>query len=121
MTEALDRERLHFEPFVHLAEVDDDQALVTWGGFWFVPFADGRGVRIVDDEELEQVEPGRRESIGARARSYGPAVVEAFGPDGRLAARAEAHDANHAWLRGLRPDTEYRYRIRVDGQPWAEG
>lgn len=26
---------LHFEPFVRLAALDDDQALIAWGGFWF--------------------------------------------------------------------------------------
>ena len=25
----------HFEPFLHLADVGPDRALVTWGGFWF--------------------------------------------------------------------------------------
>ncbi len=25
----------HFEPFLHLADVGPDRALVAWGGFWF--------------------------------------------------------------------------------------
>ena len=24
-----------FEPFVHLADVAPDRALIAWGGFWF--------------------------------------------------------------------------------------
>jgi tartrate-resistant acid phosphatase type 5 len=111
----------HFEPFIHLAEVDDDQALIAWGGFWFVPFQDRDGLRMVDDEELERVDPGRNESIGARSTPYGHAVVEAFDPEGRLAARAETREANHVWLRDLQADTEYRYRITVDGKEWAAG
>ncbi len=76
---------------------------------------------MVDDEELARVDPGRNESIGARATPYGHAVVEAFDPDGRVAARAETRDANHVWLRDLRADTVYRYRILVDGKEWAAG
>ncbi len=111
----------HFEPFVHLAGLDDDQALIAWGGFWFVPFADGKGMRLVDDEELPQVDAGRHDSIGVRSKAYGHAVVEALDADGAVVVRAETDDTNHAWLRGLEADTEYRYRIQVDGEPWAEG
>lgn len=111
---------LHFEPFVHLAGLDDDQALVAWGGFWFRPFADGRGTRIVDDEELPAIAHGRRDSIGARSEPYGHAVVEAFDVDGDVVARAETSDVNHAWLRGLQADTEYRYRVTVDGRDWVD-
>ncbi len=62
---------LHFEPFVHLAGLDDDQVLIAWGGFWFRPFPDWRGWRTVDDEELGDIEPGRTETIGVRSQPYG--------------------------------------------------
>ena len=110
---------LHFEPFVQLAGLDDDQALIAWGGFWFRPFDDGRGWRIVDDEQLHEIDPDRTESIGARSSSYGHAVVEVFGPDDDLAGRAESSDRNHVWIRDLRPGTEYRYELTVDGEPWV--
>jgi tartrate-resistant acid phosphatase type 5 len=110
---------LHFEPFVHLAGLDDDQVLIAWGGFWFRPFEDGRGWRIVDDQRLHRVEAGRTESIGVRSSPYGHAVVEVFGPDGDLVGRSETDEVNHVWIRGLRPDTEHRYAVTVDGRPWV--
>lgn len=113
-----DRDDLHFEPFLHLADVDDDQALVAWGGFWFHPHGDGSW-RIVDDEQLHRIEPGRSESIGARSAPYGDARVQVFDDDGRVVASAETSEANHVWVRGLRPATTYRYEVTVDGRPWA--
>ncbi len=41
--------------------------------------------------------------------------------DGTPVARAETADHNHVWIDGLEPDTEYRYRVHVDGKPWAHG
>ncbi len=38
-----------------------------------------------------------------------------------MVARAGTDAANHVWVEGLCPDTPYRYRITVDGRPWAEG
>lgn len=110
---------LHFEPFVHLAGLDDDQALIAWGGFWFRPFDDGRGWRIVDDEELHEIEPGRNGSIGASSAPYGDAVVEVFRSDGSLAGSATTSDANHVWVRGLDAGTDHRYEVTVDGRPWV--
>ncbi len=40
---------------------------------------------------------------------------------GKVVSRAETSDANHVWVGGLAPDTEYTYRIAVDGEPWADG
>jgi hypothetical protein len=73
---------------------------------------------IVDDEDLGQVSPRRSETIGARSRPYGEAVVEALDPDGRVVTRVTTGDANHAWLTALEPDTAYSFRLRVDGRPW---
>jgi tartrate-resistant acid phosphatase type 5 len=114
-----DHDDLHFEPFIHLAGLDDDQALIAWGGFWFRPFEDGRGWRIVDDEQLSEVDPGRTESIGVRSAPYGHARVEVFDEQDRLVATAATDEANHVWVRGLAPGTEHRYEIIVDGRPWA--
>jgi hypothetical protein len=111
-------ERLHFEPFVHLADVDDDQALIGWGGFWFTPHDDGRGWRIVDDEELGSIEPGREGSIGASSTSFGDALVRVHTAAGELAGEARTNDSNHVWLKGLRPDTEYTYEVLVNGRRW---
>jgi tartrate-resistant acid phosphatase type 5 len=113
---------VHFEEFLHLAGLGHDKALIAWGGFYFrrgdSPYGEWR---IVDDEELAAVaaEP-RSETIGAGSEPFGRAVVEVE-RDGRVVARAETDERNHLWIDGLEPDTEYRYRVHVDGRPWAAG
>lgn len=109
----------HFEPFVHLAGLTDDQALIAWGGFWFRSPDDGRAWSIVDDEELDSIDPGRVDSIGRRSQPYGHAVVDVYGPDGAKVASESTDEANHVWIRGLEPATEYRYEITVDGRAWV--
>ncbi|MDP8938657.1 MAG: metallophosphoesterase, partial [Actinomycetota bacterium] len=109
-----------FEPFVHLIDVTDTAALVGWGGFWLDCDERG-GCRVVDDEELDDPARRRDGTIGAGSPSYGRAVVEVTDADGRVVASATTADGNAVWVEGLEPDTEYRYRILVDGKPWADG
>jgi tartrate-resistant acid phosphatase type 5 len=114
----------HFEPFVHLADLTHDRALIAWGGFFFDPPEDeGSSARIVEDHDLADV-PGqgrRDESIGALSRPYGAAEVEVLdAATGEVVATASTSERNHAWLTGLAPDTEYAYRLRVDGRSWGE-
>ena len=111
--------RLHFEPYVHLAGLGRDRALISWGGFFFR--RDGDDLRLIDDEELETEGLGRTESIGERSEPYGHATVELRDDSGRVVAQGESATANHVWMEGLAPDTEYHYEIRVDGRPWLEG
>ena len=113
---------MHFEPFLYLAGLGHDKALIAWGGFYFrrgdSPYGEWR---IVDDEELAAVAPTpRSETIGAGSEPFGHAVVEVE-RDGRVIARAETDEHNHAWVTGLEPDADHRYRVLVDGRPWAEG
>ena len=113
---------MHFEPFLYLAGLGHDKALIAWGGFYFrrgdSPYGEWR---IVDDQELAAVAPTpRSETIGAGSEPFGHAVVEVE-RDGRVIARAETDEHNHAWVTGLEPDADHRYRVLVDGRPWAEG
>ena len=113
---------VHFEEFLHLAGLGHDKALIAWGGFYFrrgdSPYGEWR---IVDDQELSQVAAvPRTETIGSGSEPFGHAVVEVE-CDGTVVARAETDEHNHVWLDGLEPDTEYRYRVEVDGRPWAGG
>jgi tartrate-resistant acid phosphatase type 5 len=113
---------VHFEEFLNLAGLGHDKVLIAWGGFYFrrgdSPYGEWR---IVDDEELSQVAPSpRTETIGAGSEPFGKATVEVE-RDGRVVARVDTEEHNHAWVMGLEPDTEYRYRVLVDGRPWGEG
>ena len=112
---------VHFEPFLHLVDVGAEEALIAWGGFYFrrgdSPYGEWR---IVDDEELREVAGTRTGTIGLSSEPYGEAVVEVE-REGEIVARVETATNNYAWIRDLEPATEYRYRVRVDGEPWAEG
>ena len=113
---------VHFEPFLYLADLGEEHALVAWGGFFFrrgdSPYGEWR---LVDDEELAKVGGSSRSgTIGVRSEPYGRAVVEVE-RGGRVVARAETSERNHVWVRGLEPDTDYSYSVVVDGRPWASG
>lgn len=113
--------QVHFEPFLHLVDLSAEEALIAWGGFWFQRESSEEGWHIVDDEELTEVTgETRTESIGVRSEPFGHAVVEVE-RDGVVVARVETSERNYAWLRGLEADTQYGYRVLVDGEPWAEG
>ncbi|HET7329091.1 MAG TPA: metallophosphoesterase family protein [Nocardioidaceae bacterium] len=111
----------HFEPFLHLVDVTHDRALIAWGGFYFQRADAEHQWRVVDDEQLSQLDQGRTGSIGASSEPYGEAAVEAYDETGALAAHAATRQVNHVWLEGLAPDTTYTYQVVVDGQPWADG
>ena len=40
---------------------------------------------------------------------------------GKTVACAKTEVANHCWVSGLQPDTEYTYKVFVKGQEWASG
>jgi tartrate-resistant acid phosphatase type 5 len=112
--------RLHREPFVHLADLSHDRALVAWGAFWFRRRPHDRRWEIVDDEDLPAV-VGRRTCVGHDAEPFGRARVDVLDGAGAVVATAETSDRCWTWVMGLEPDTEYRYRVLVDGEDWAAG
>jgi hypothetical protein len=113
----------HAEPYLYLAGLTHKAALIAWGGFYFRVRGrwGGEVWKLVDDSDLEHVHPPRRESVGARSEPFGAARVEVFDADGALVSFAETTTTNHAWVSGLRPDTEYTYRVFVGGEEWAAG
>jgi tartrate-resistant acid phosphatase type 5 len=120
----------HFEPYLYLAEVTDRSALLSWGGFFFWISAehptDGNDWMLIDDDDLDHIFPPREDTIGRRSHPYDKTpegalvqIFDATGGEEILSARAPG--ANHCWVSGLEADTEYRYRVVVNGKPWAEG
>ena len=53
--------------------------------------------------------------------SNGPARVEVYDAAGKTVSCATTEVANHCWLSGLQPDTQYTYKVFVKGQEWASG
>ena len=111
---------LHVEPFVHLVDLAHDCVLLAWGAFWFRRDDPERRWEIVDDHDLPAV-AGRRTCIGSSAEPFGDSRVEVLDHDGHVVAGASTTDRTWVWVHGLEPDTEYRYRILVDGREWAKG
>ena len=110
---------VHGEPFIHLVDLASDRALIAWGAFFFQR-TEGSRWEIVDDEQLPD-RVGRRRCIGATAEPYGQATVQVLTPDGKLAAEAATDERAWVWVEGLEPETDYRYRVKVDGKEWAAG
>ena len=98
-----------FERYVQLVDVTAEAALIAWGGFWLGEHAGAwRSERA-------------GETLGSRSAPFGRAVVEVLDGDGTVVARAATEEANHVWVDGLHPASTYRYRVSVEGEPWAGG
>ena len=110
----------HAEPYIYLPAVTHKSALVAWGAFYFRTTSRGKW-KIIDDHDLKYVHPPRKDSIGALSAPYGPARVEVYDTAGVLASVAKTEVANHCWLPGLKPDTEYTYKVFVKNEEWAVG
>src|SRR4029453_4866607 len=109
------------EPYLHLAGLTHKSALITWGAFYFKTKRNEPKFKLVDDSDLRNVFPSRRQSIGATSEPYGPAVVTVRDQAGSVVSEAPTTTANDLWVTGLQPDTEYRYEVLVKGEAWAAG
>ena len=94
--------------------------MVAWGAFYFRTTSRGKW-KIIDDDDLKYIHPPRKDSIGAQSAPYGPARVEVYDKAGALVSVAKTEVANHCWLPGLKPDTEYTYKVFVKDEEWAVG
>jgi tartrate-resistant acid phosphatase type 5 len=116
----VDKPELHSEPFVHLVDLSHDRVLIAWGSFWFRRNERNRRWDVVDDQQLYDV-AARRTCIGSSAEPFGAARVEVFDTDGTVVAESSTSDRSWVWVEGLQPDTDYGYRVLVDGADWAAG
>jgi hypothetical protein len=114
------RHGIRREEFVHLVDLSHDRVLIAWGAFWFRRREPDGAWVILDDSELEQA-VGRRTCIGHGAEPFGAAHVEVLDENGDVAGEARTTSRCWAWVDGLEHDTDYRYRIHVDGEEWAAG
>lgn len=103
-----------------LADLAHDRALVTWGAFYFVRDRPDDRWAIVEDHHLADL-VGRTTCIGTEAEPFGDTVVEVLDSSGAVVAQASTTEHTWTWVEGLQPDTEYQYRVRVDGEPWGDG
>ena len=119
---------VHREPYITLAGLTETSALITWGAFFFTVGSeqlDGR-YKIVEDRDLTFLNPKRKTTIGESSEPYGPATVRVWEKGGggqpiEVAVTPKPTDKiNHAWVTGLKPDTEYQYSVTVNDKPWAE-
>lgn len=97
------------EEYIYLAGLTDTTALIAWGKFFF-------------DDSGKVLDRGATETIGENSYVFANPFAEISVRD---AATDEAlppvlaFGANHCLVRGLRPDTEYRYSIKVkEGENW---
>src|SRR4030095_2624067 len=120
----------HAEPYIYLPALSHKSALIALRAFYFRTNSSTRDAngsnrslraKLVDDEDLKYVHPPRKDSIGAQSAPYGPARVEVYDQSGKVGASATNPVANHCWVAGLQPDTEYTYKVFVKGQEWASG
>jgi hypothetical protein len=120
---------IHREPYITLAALTESSALIAWGAFFFDVNGqemDGR-FKIIEDKDLKFINPPRETSIGESSNFYGPARVQVLekknpGQVIEVEVKGETPESrvNHAWVNGLKPDTEYQYRVFVKDEPWAE-
>jgi tartrate-resistant acid phosphatase type 5 len=110
----------HAEPYIYLPSISHKSALVAWGAFYFRTNTKGKW-KLVDDDDLKYVHPPRKDSIGSKSAPYGPARVEVRNGSGAVVAVAKTEVANHCWVTGLMPDTEYTYTVFVKEREWASG
>lgn len=108
---------LHFEPYIQLGGLTAESVLIAWGGFYFGRHSNRW--RLLDAQEVNS-SLHRRQTIGSRSEPYGEAVVEVLDRDGCVVAAARTSNSNYALVEGLRPDTEYRYRLTVNGRQFAQ-
>ena len=115
----------HAEPYISLAGLTHKAALIAWGAFYFRRIrgtGDDGQLKLVDDHDLARLHPPRRQTVGASSEPYGEATVEVHNAaTNDLVNVVRTSTTNHVLVTGLTPDTEYVYKITINGEEWAAG
>lgn len=113
----------HFEEeYIYLADLTHNAALISWGKFFF-----DQKMELIKDKKLRNFQglEDRRTCIGESSQSYGAVNVEVLDAAGNIVVQHANEGLNYRWMKGLEPDTEYTYRVRVqrDGETyfWGDG
>jgi tartrate-resistant acid phosphatase type 5 len=121
-------EKIHCEEYLYLPGLTHDTAIIAWGGFFFEVEQedDAEEWELLDDEKLLN-RIGRKQSIGESAEVYAPRATVFVTEVGTGATQEVMVGAsNHAVVHGLKPDTEYTYRVVIsetsgEQREWAAG
>src|SRR5262245_17829039 len=108
-------ERLHFEEYLYLPALTHEAVLIACGGFFFeVTNSHGQEEwRLLDSDETER-RVGRREFVGEKSKPYGKqARVDLQETGSNQTVSVHVAGANCAVVTGLKPNTQYDYRVFV--------
>jgi tartrate-resistant acid phosphatase type 5 len=118
---------IHREEFLYLPNLTHQSALIAWGAFYFKLKGNPEKGRweLIDDDDLDDFNTSRTNLIGASSAPYAAnntlAEVELTEIDTGNNQVQLVGGANHAVFEGLKPDTTYAYRVKVNGQLWGAG
>lgn len=115
------KDKLHFEPYVHLADLTPTTAVIAWGGFYFYRSLFTGSWTLTHDHQLKKFGIDRTQTIGAGSEPYGNARVTIFDSNDEVVAVKSTRDSNHVLIEGLNPDTEYRYKIELNNRDFVTG
>jgi hypothetical protein len=122
-------ERIHREEYLYLPALTHDAAIIAWGMFYFKvkgELDDGKW-NLLKDDEIPQPDPARPGTIGIKAKPYSPQAKVFVREEGQPEGVPQiVVNQNYAHVRGLKPGTNYHYRVVVEDEPgqereWAAG
>ena len=87
------------EEYVYVADVTHDAVLISWGKFFF-----NSKWKLIPDKDLHLFD-------GHHDAHHLLSITDRFDADGN--EKATTTDKSYAWVRGLKANTEYTYRIVV--------
>jgi tartrate-resistant acid phosphatase type 5 len=118
---------IHREEYLYLADLTHNTALVAWGAFYFKlkGHPDTGKWELIDDDDLDDFKTSRTNLIGASSAPYAApntaAEVELTEVGTGNTQNKLVVGANHAVFQGLKPNTSYTYRVKVNDQEWGAG